>query len=130
MRNVNSWSPFLERYASSKVTYDGQDGAVGSSSSWVHPETAGTQTFTDISANQAKIRMDFKEPFENVAYGAYTLTPEGPGTKVTWSMDGVSAYPMNLMNGMMDGMIGKDFDRGLTLLKSKVEGVPAPPLEK
>ena len=56
----------------------------------------------------------------------YTLTPEGAGTKVSWSMDvDLGMNPIGRYFGLgFDAMIGKDFDKGLALLKTFAEGLP------
>jgi effector-binding domain-containing protein len=56
----------------------------------------------------------------------YTLTPEGAGTRVSWSMDvDLGMNPIGRYFGLgFDAMIGKDFDKGLTLLQTFAEGLP------
>jgi carbon monoxide dehydrogenase subunit G len=50
---------------------------------------------------------------------AFDLVPDGGETKVTWSMEGPSAYMMKVMGVFMnmDNMIGRDFEAGLGNLK-------------
>jgi len=60
------------------------------------------------------------------AYAIFSLVPDGNGTRVTWALDAdMGANPfMHLMGKMMSGMAGKEFEKGLESLKSKVESMP------
>jgi hypothetical protein len=42
-------------------------------------------------------------------------------TKVEWEMKGKSRYPMNLMHVMLAGVLGKDMQTSLDLLKHNLE---------
>jgi len=48
-----------------------------------------------------------------------SITPNE--TKVTWGMKGKSKYPMNIMNLVIDKLLGKDIDEGLVNLKTVLE---------
>jgi hypothetical protein len=84
---------------------------------------AGEQEITGITEGE---RMDmelrFKRPFENnaKAFMATEALTENQ-TRVKWGMYGKSNYPMNFMNFMMDGMLGKDLEKSLSNLKNKLE---------
>ena len=56
----------------------------------------------------------------------YALGADGTGTRVSWSMDvDLGMNPIARYMGLgFDGMIGKDFDKGLALLKTFAEGLP------
>ncbi len=51
------------------------------------------------------------------------LTPDGSGTRVTWTNEGdMGANPVNRYFGlMMDRMVGPDFEAGLKNLKALAE---------
>lgn len=61
--------------------------------------------------------MMFEVPFESEATSDLVLTPEGNGTKVTWSMDCELDYPFNLMGISMDKEMEKSYGSGLEQLK-------------
>jgi hypothetical protein len=42
-------------------------------------------------------------------------------TRIIWKMDGQNKYPMNLMNLIIPGMLGKDMAESLGNLKSVLE---------
>ena len=54
----------------------------------------------------------------------YRLEAQGIGTRVTWGMDSTHGYtPVNRWFGafLLDGMVGKDYERGLAKLKVLLE---------
>ena len=128
-KQFNRWSPWFELDPEAKYTYEGPGAGVGAKLSWVGDPNklgSGSQTITA------------SEPYEKVAgdvdFGQgggpakqlYTLTAEGSGTKVSWSMDvDLGMNPIARYLGLgFDGMIGRDFDKGLGLLKKFAEGLP------
>jgi len=128
-KQFNRWSPWFELDPEARYTYEGPGAGVGAKLSWVGNEQtlgSGSQVITA------------SEPYEKVAadvdFGqgggpakqVYTLTAEGAGTKVSWSMDvDLGMNPIGRYFGLgFEGMIGKDFDRGLALLKTFAEGLP------
>ena len=128
-KQFNKWSPWFELDPEAKYTYEGPGAGVGAKLSWVGDPNklgSGSQVITA------------SEPYERVAgdvdFGQgggpakqlYTLTAEGSGTKVSWSMDvDLGMNPISRWFGLgFDGMIGRDFDKGLGLLKKFAEGLP------
>jgi len=128
-KQFNRWSPWFELDPEAKYTYEGPGAGVGAKLSWVGDPNklgSGSQTITA------------SEPYERVAgdvdFGQgggpakqlYTLTAEGSGTKVSWSMDvDLGMNPISRWFGLgFDGMIGRDFDKGLGLLKKFAESLP------
>jgi hypothetical protein len=57
----------------------------------------------------------------------FVLTPSGSRTSVAWSMDGPMPYMSKLMTVFvsMETLLSKDFETGLTNLKSAAEAPPA-----
>ncbi|WP_128548210.1 SRPBCC family protein [Larkinella soli] len=128
LRNQARWSPWADNDPAMKVTYTGADGTVGSSSAWQGNSDVGTgeQEIKDLVPNEmVHNEVRFREPIESVGQVFLTLSDvaAGTSTKVTWKMTGKNAYPMNAMSVVMDmdGMIGKDFERGLDKLKKLSE---------
>jgi hypothetical protein len=55
-------------------------------------------------------------------YVVFRFEPEGSATRVTWTMSGTRIVLLAVMGKLFfDGMIGKDFDKGLTKLKAVAE---------
>jgi effector-binding domain-containing protein/carbon monoxide dehydrogenase subunit G len=128
-KQFNKWSPWFELDPAAKYTHEGPGAGVGAKLSWVgNPRTLGSGSQT-ITAS---------EPYETIAadvdFGqgggpakqVYTLAAEGTGTKLTWSMDvDLGMNPIARYFGLgFEGTIGKDFDRGLVLLKALAESLP------
>jgi hypothetical protein len=69
------------------------------------------------------IRLEFLKPFEATNTATFSFAPAGAGTKVTWAMDGNNTFIGKAMSLFvsMDKMIGGDFERGLSALKSVAE---------
>ena len=127
--HFNKWSPWFELDPAAKYTSEGPGAGAGAKLNWVgNPRTLGSGSQT-ITAS---------EPYESIAadvdFGqgggpakqVYALTAEGTGTKLTWSMDvDLGMNPIARYFGLgFEGMIGKDFDKGLAMLKRFAEGLP------
>jgi hypothetical protein len=109
-----------------KRTSAGVDGSVGFISYWdsqVKNVGKGEQEITRIDAG-AKIdsTVRFEKPFKNTARVTMTTIPVTAGqTRVIWKMDGQNKYPMNMMNLIIPGMLGKDMTESLGNLKTVLE---------
>jgi hypothetical protein len=127
----NAWSPWDKFDPAMKKDYAGDPGAVGSSYQWAGNDKVGEgkMTITKIDPPQsAVVDLEFVKPFASSCTSGFAFAPEGAGTKVTWWMDGKSTFmtkAMSLFGGDMDKMVGPDFERGLTQLKTVVEASPA-----
>ena len=77
-----------------------------------------------VPARRILIDLRFTAPFEARNVAEFTLTPAGGQTRVTWSMYGPQSLIAKIMGLIfdVDGMVGKDFERGLARLKAAVEG--------
>lgn len=101
-------------------TEEGTDGAVGYIYTWDGEKTGkGSQTIMNISApDQVHTELDFGfgDPVQSYFY-TEAIGPQR--TKVTWSMEGRTPYPLNIMNLLYD--VGDDFEVGLNNLKAILE---------
>jgi hypothetical protein len=109
-----------------KKDYQGTDGTVGFVYAWDSQKD-------DVGKGEEKIKLldegkkinlevRFIRPFEGLATTEMTTEAISPTqTKVSWGMSGRSAYPMNLMNTIMDGMLGADLEQSLQTLKGILE---------
>ncbi|MEQ9374741.1 MAG: SRPBCC family protein [Imperialibacter sp.] len=123
--NFVKWSPWNKLDPNMTYTIEGTDGEVGSRYSWVGNDQVGegSMEITSVSENKIEEDLIFLKPFESRAKVSLTFETTSDGTKVTWAMDSESPRPMNLMNPMMDGMMGPDFESGLAELKVLSEKV-------
>jgi len=122
LKKMHEWSPWVERDTNMQVTYSGTEGTVGSSTSWKGEKMGeGSQTITKLTNDRMEIQLDFIKPFKSNPTSFFQTQPEGADVKATWGMDGKSPYPFNVMNLFMNGMLGKDYERGLAKLKVRCE---------
>lgn len=125
LKKNNEWSPFLEMDPTAKVTYEGEDGAVGSKSRWEGGSSGkGSQ---EITAIEAEKHMGIKLLFEGMMGGEANadLNYEalGDSTKATWSFDSENGFMGRAFCVFMDmdKMIGGEFAKGLAKLKTLSE---------
>jgi hypothetical protein len=109
-----------------KRTSKGVDGTVGFISYWdsqVKNVGKGEQEITRVDAGtNIDSTVRFERPFKNTARVTMTTIAVTPGqTRVIWKMVGQNKYPMNLMNLIVPGMLGKDMSESLGNLKNLLE---------
>jgi uncharacterized protein YndB with AHSA1/START domain len=125
------WSPWAKLDPKMKTEFGGTPGAPGSTYYWVGDDKVGEGRMTITEAApplRVAIKLEFMKPFASVADTAFTLAPQGAGTKVTWSMAGKNEFLGKVMCVFMDmdKMIGKDFEKGLAqLAAASATGAPA-----
>lgn len=116
-----AWLPWGKDDPDLKVTYSGVDGTVGASYQWIGSKSGSGEISTTAikPAEEITYHLKFITPMASEADGFVRVDPVGGGSKVTWAMFGRDPFPWNilLLFVSMDKMIGKDFDRGLTMLK-------------
>lgn len=74
-------------------------------------------------SERIQIRLDFVRPFEDTSDVEFTFQPEGPNTKVTWTMSGKNNFISKAFCLLMDmeKMVGGQFEQGLASMKAAVE---------
>lgn len=127
-RLFNKWSPWFELDPKARYTYDGPGAGVGAKMSWVgDPGTlgSGSQTIT-ASEPYDRVASDVDFGQGGLARQVIGCGADGAATKVIWEIDvDLGMNPVNRYFGLMfDGMIGRDFDKGLAGLKKFAEGLP------
>jgi Polyketide cyclase / dehydrase and lipid transport len=119
-----AWSPWENVDPTLKRTYSGEDSGVGAHYEWSGKKVgAGTMHIDEaVEPNKINIDLRFTKPMKAINPTVFTFTPEGGGTRVTWTMTGenkglgrVFALFMN-----MDKLVGKDFEKGLAGLTNAV----------
>lgn len=122
----SSWSPWEKLDPGMQRTFDGAPAGSGAIYNWTGNDKvgAGRMTITESKPGErVVIKLEFIKPWESSSTTTFTFSPQGDTTKVTWAMEGANdlkgkAFAL-FMN--MDDMIGKDFDKGLSELKSQSE---------
>ncbi len=122
LKSFATWSPWENLDPGMKKEYSGPEMGTGASYFWSGNDKVGEGRMT-ISESEPTSKVGFKleflKPFKSESRADLVFVPEGPGTKVTWSMDGTNNFISKaftlFMN--MDKMIGADFEKGLGQLK-------------
>lgn len=124
-----AWSPWEKMDPAMKKTIEGPPSGTGAKYHWVGNDKVGEgkMEITDSKpAELVKIKLDFIKPMESTSDTLFTFTPEGSGTKVTWTMSGKNNFMGKafclFMN--MDKMVGGDFEKGLAQMKAVSEAAP------
>jgi carbon monoxide dehydrogenase subunit G len=121
-----AWSPYEKRDPEMKRTFGGAPSGKGATYAWDGNKNVGAGHMEILDApapSRVTIKLDFSRPFEGHNTAEFTLEPQGDTTKVTWAMHGPAVFIGKVMGIFidMDNMIGKDFEAGLTSLKSLAE---------
>jgi hypothetical protein len=108
-----------------KTTYAGPEVGLGAVSSWEGPQTGkGRMIITAAEPDETiDLRLEFLAPFEATNRVRFVFAPTGEGTQVTWRMEGRNGFVGKAVGLFMDmdAMVGGDFDRGLTSMKTVAE---------
>ncbi|MCA9265220.1 MAG: GyrI-like domain-containing protein, partial [Planctomycetales bacterium] len=117
------WSPWLCMEPTAQITVFGTLGEVGHGYEW-EGDLVGAGKMRIASQDAQRLAMDlfFLRPFKSEAkVGMQTRRLSEQETEVTWGMDGKLPFFMFFLVGMMKTMIGRDFERGLKMLKEYTE---------
>jgi uncharacterized protein YndB with AHSA1/START domain len=121
-----AWSPWEKKDRAMKKSHSGSPQGKGAVLEWDGNKDVGTGRMEVLESNPASkilIKLDFLKPFEAHNQAEFTLVPSGGSTQVTWAMYGPQPYMMKVMGLFcsMDKMVGKDFEEGLSNLKTLAE---------
>jgi Polyketide cyclase / dehydrase and lipid transport len=121
------WSPWEDLDPDLERRYDGPKSGVGAVYSWSGNRKAGEGRMEITHADEPSsvvVDLRFLKPFKSETTTTFTFTPEGPDTRVTWTLTGPRTLMVKVMGVLtsMDKMVGKDFEKGLARLRTRVEG--------
>lgn len=123
----DSWSPWTEKDPDipKNSSYSGTPYTKGHQVEWKsESQGSGRQVIEDIKPySYIKTALYFQPNDDEPGYSEFKLTPEGNGTKVTWSMKGKMPFMMRGMMMLMgvNKILTKTFDRGLERIKAECE---------
>jgi len=117
------WSPWEDLDPALSRTYSGPDAGVGAVYEWVGNRKAGAgrMEITDaVESSKVQIALQFLKPFKSKSTTTFELVERDGDTNVTWRMVGPKTFMTRVMGVFMsmDKVVGKDFEKGLTLLKN------------
>ncbi|CAB3652986.1 hypothetical protein LMG24238_01246 [Paraburkholderia sediminicola] len=125
LHQFNRWNPFLRKDPAAQGTYSGTPSGKGARYAWQGEKVGvGQMEIVDTAAPaNVTMNLDFIKPFEAHNIADFTLKPEAGATQVTWAMHGPAPFLSKLMQVFvsMDRMVGKDFEDGLSNLKTLAE---------
>lgn len=124
-RQWPTWSPWEELDPDMRHDYGGADHGVGSWTSWSGNRKAGAgrMEITAMTDDSVTIALAFLKPFKSQSTTVFGLASDGESTTVTWTMRGPKTLLTKLMGIFwpMDKVVGKDFEKGLSKLKTAAE---------
>lgn len=126
VKNQEHYSKWVMADPNMKKTLTGIDGTVGFIYAWNSEDKGVGQGEQEITALVENKKMNseirFLKPFEGKSHVAMLTDSTGVSeTEVTWSMEGKSKYPMNIMNLFMGKILYKDMQISLQNLKNNLE---------
>lgn len=131
--NFNKWSPWAKMDPEMKQVIEGPTVGVGAKLSWDGPEMGkGSQLTVEYEENKrVKNAMAF-EGMDGKIFAEFVLEEVPEGTKIVWSYDSDvsqtgygNASMTKLFNAfVLESMLGKQYEEGLTSLKQIVESTP------
>jgi len=132
LKNSNKWMPWGVQDPNIKYTYEGPEEGVGSKVTWESEKMGNGSQWIIESVQDKHLKTGFQfADFEGSYSGDINLETAEGGTKVTWTYDGdvsnagMAASVMGKFVGMFtDRMLGKDYEKGLSNLKTLAESQP------
>jgi uncharacterized protein YndB with AHSA1/START domain len=122
-----AWSPWEELDPRMRRNYKGPAQGPGSVYEWSGNRKAGAgrmEVVEVVPGSRVAVDLRFLKPFKSRSTTTFAFVPEGEQTRVTWTMTGDRTLGLKVMGifTSMDKLVGGDFERGLSRLKSVAEG--------
>lgn len=120
------WSPYEKMDPSMKKTYSGPEMGVGAKMDFDGNKDVGSGHLEILKVEPnslVELRLEMLKPMHASNLIQYKLTPEGTGTRFTWSMSGEGGFMGKLVSVLIDceKMVGDQFSQGIENLKAIVE---------
>jgi len=128
-RRFKEWSPWAGLDPQARYTFSGPTTGVGARMEWSSdkPEVgSGSQEITAVEPGRSvTMRLDFAG--QSAATSTMVIEPTAGGSLVRWSFDTSyeGNFAMRYFGLLFDGMVGADYEKGLSRLKSIAEGAVA-----
>ncbi|QLQ11206.1 MAG: SRPBCC family protein [Nocardioidaceae bacterium] len=120
-----AWSPWEDLDPDLQRSYSGAEQGEGAKYAWDGNKKAGRGNMTIVgdSPGTVEVDLEFEKPFSSRSVIDFTLRPEGDTTTVQWQMTGDYSLLTRIFTVIksMDSMIGPDFEKGLSQLKTQAE---------
>ncbi len=125
-----AWSPWEDVDPRLERSYSGAEAGTGAVYRWSGNRKAGSgrMEITDATEpSHVAIDLAFEKPWKARNDTAFSITPDGTGSRVTWTMSGTKTLATRVMGLVksMDALLGPDFEKGLARLKAVAEQPPS-----
>lgn len=126
LRLWNDWSPWAKLDPNAKNTFQGPTSGPGAGFAWSGNNKVGEGRMTIVESRpgeHVRIKLEFMRPMKATNDTLFTFTPDGAGTRVTWTMSGHNALTGKAINLVMDcdRMVGQQFEQGLANLAERAK---------
>lgn len=120
------WSPYEKIDPNMKKNITGAPATVGHAMDFEGNSDAGSGRLEIVSVSQNEsvdIKLIMTKPMHAENIVTYRLTPEGTGTRFSWSMSGDGGFLTKLISVFIDceKMIAGQFEQGIANLKALIE---------
>lgn len=121
-----AWSPWEKLDPGMKRSYGGPPSGAGATYDWQGNDDVGEGRMTiekSAPPSTVGVKLEFIKPFAATNTTTFTFAEQGPGTKVTWAMEGTNGFFAKAFGLFMDmdKLVGADFERGLASMKAVAE---------
>ncbi|HTF20554.1 MAG TPA: SRPBCC family protein [Chryseolinea sp.] len=122
-RKLSAWWPWPKMDAELKQKYEGVDGTLGSKVIWNGTKAGnGSMVLEELVQNKNVKSLMTIAGQKQTAISEFSLEPEGTGTRVTWTYNGVNDGVMGKTKWVVMGtLLGSQYDLGLKNLKKIIE---------
>jgi hypothetical protein len=125
-RQWHVWSPWEKLDPAMKKTFGEKSAGEGAVYGWVGNDQVGEgrMTITETKAAQyVKLKLEFLKPWQATNQATFTFTSQGGSSNVSWAMEGEYDFMGKAfaLFADMDAMVGKDFERGLAMMRTVAE---------
>ena len=126
LRRWDDWSPWAKLDPHCKMTYGETEKGKGAWYEWNGNNKVGEGKLMITESQPSsglRLRLQFIRPFKCENDVDFCFKTERSGTRVIWGMDGKNNFMSKAMCLVMnmDKMVGKDFEKGLSSLKTLAE---------
>jgi hypothetical protein len=123
----DAWSPWAKLDPAITITHSGAPAGPGAIYEWTGNSKVGIgrmEIKQSTAPSDVAIALHFIKPVDSESVLTFQLAPKEGGTEVIWTMRGEATLMSKAMGVFMsmDKMIGPDFERGLSQLKTAAEG--------
>ena len=125
-RRWETWSPWAKLDPACKNTFEGSPSGTGAMFAWAGNKKVGEgrMTITESRPGELiRIKLEFLKPFKATNTAEFTFKSQGDQTVVTWCMSGRNNFFSKAFGLFVncDKMVGGDFEKGLSQMKTVVE---------